>query len=86
MKDGVPVTTPEPVKDGAGIIVRDKMGNPVMQPAKAYSFGRFMCFDYVQLSQRYGLRLESFSATEADRIEQEEEENDTPTYKEAEIF
>ena len=86
MKDGVPVTTPEPAKDSAGNIMRDHNKRPIIQASKTYSFGRFMCFDYMQLSQRYGLRLESFSASEADRIEAEEEEDDTPSYKEGEIF
>ena len=86
MKDGVPVTAPEPVKDSAGHLLRDKLNNPIMQPVKTYSFGRFMCFDYMQLSQRYGLRLESFSASEADRIEAMEEDDDSPAYQEGEIF
>ena len=85
MKDGVPMTVPQTAKDSAGNIMYDNLHNPIMKPSTAYSFGRFMCFDYLQLAMRYGLRLESFTASEADRIEQEEEELPTE-YKEGDIF
>jgi hypothetical protein len=85
MKEGVPMTVPQTVKDSAGKIMYDNLHNPIIKPVTAYSFGRFMCFDYKQLSVRYGLRLESFTASEADLIEQEDEEKQ-PTYKEADIF
>ena len=85
MKDGVPMTVPQTAKDSAGNIMYDNLHNPIMKPVTAYSFGRFMCFDYQQLSARYALRLESFTASEADIIEQEEDEK-LPTYKEGDIF
>jgi hypothetical protein len=85
MKDGVPMTVPQTAKDSAGNIMYDNLRNPIMKPVTAYSFGRFLCFDYQQLSARYGLRLESFTASEADLIEQEDEDK-PPIYKEADIF
>ena len=43
--------------------------------------------DYEMLKNRYGLRLERFSAMEADRIEEEEDKKDAPPeLKEGEIF
>jgi hypothetical protein len=38
------------------------------------------------LKNRYGLRLERFSALEADRMEEDEDDEKPPTYTEGEIF
>ena len=86
VKDGVPETVQEHAKDSSGRLMYDNLNNPIMRPAPAYKFDRFLCFDYEMLKSRYGLRLERFSAIEADRIEQEDEEDATPSYKEGEIF
>ena len=59
----------------------------MVSPVNVYKFDRFLCFDYEMLKNRYGLRLERFSAMEADRIEEEEDKKDAPPeLKEGEIF
>lgn len=84
MKDGVPETVMQPVKDATGKIMLDQQRQPITRLAPVYNFGRFLCFDYELLKSRYGLRLERFTAFEADSIEQEEEKPDE--YKEGDIF
>ncbi len=86
MKDGVPESVQELVKDSAGHQMYDKLNNPMTRLAPAYKFDRFLCFDYEILKNRYGLRLERFSSLEADRIDQENEEEERPTIREGEIF
>jgi DNA primase catalytic core len=87
VKDGVPETIQEHAKDSAGRPMYDNLNNPVMKAVPAYKFDRFLCFDYEMLKSRYGLRLERFSALDAERMEREEEEEENaPEYREGEIF
>ncbi len=88
MKDGVPETTLQPARDSLGKIMLDNLNNPIMKPVQVFSFGRFLCFDYEFLKNRYGLRLERFTSLQADDIEEQEEENDEKKeeYKQGDIF
>ena len=86
MKDGAPELVVTPEKDALGNIKIDNQKRPIMKSTNVFKFDRFLCFDYEMLKNRYGLRLERFSAMEADRIEEEEENDTTPTYTEAELF
>ena len=81
MRDGVPVTTLVPVTDNQGRAVLDKLKNPQMKPVTVYKDGRFLCFDYQILHDRYGLRLETFTAAGG-----EEDDEAEPEYEEGEIF
>lgn len=84
MKDGVPETVNQPVKDATGNVMLDNMRQPVMRPAPVYNFGRFLCFDYELLKSRYGLRLERFTASEADSLEEDDDAREE--YREGDIF
>ena len=87
MKDGMPEQVVTTEKDAAGNIKFDLQKRPIMHAVNVYKFDRFLCFDYEMLKNRYGLRLERFSAMEADRIEEEEDKKDAPPeLKEGEIF
>jgi hypothetical protein len=86
MKDGVPEMVQEHAKDAMGKLQYDNLNNPIMKAVTAYKFDRFLCFDYEMLKNRYGLRLERFSALEADRMEEDEDDEKPPTYTEGEIF
>ncbi len=81
MRDGVPVTSVVPALDAQGHSVRDKLNNPVMKQVPVYKDGRFLCFDYQILHDRFGLRLETFTA-----IGDDDGEDDEPEYKEGDIF
>jgi len=51
-----------------------------MKNVPVYKDGRFLCFDYQILHDRFGLRLETFTAVG------NEEDDDEPEYKEGDIF
>ena len=83
MRDGLPVMTSVPLTDGRGNTVYDKLNNPMTKQVPVYKDGRFLCFDYQILHDRYGLRLETFTSLGSD---DEDEEGRPPEYKEGDIF
>ena len=85
MKDGMPEMVLEQAKDSMGRPQYDNLKNPIMKQVVAYKFDRFLCFDYEMLKTRYGLRLERFTALEADRMEEEDDDR-PPTYKQGDLF
>lgn len=85
MRDGVPVMDQVPALDPRGFVIRDKLNNPMMKQVPVYKDGRFLCFDYQILRDRFGLRLETFTSIDGNADEIEEEDNETE-YHEGEIF
>jgi hypothetical protein len=81
MRDGVPVTTPVPVMDSMGRPMLDGLNNQVMKHVPVYKDGRFLCFDYKMLHDRFGLRLETFTANG-----DENDEDAEPEYTEGDLF
>ena len=81
MRDGVPVTTPVPAMDSMGRPMLDGLNNQVMKHVPVYKDGRFLCFDYKMLHDRFGLRLETFTANG-----DENDEDAEPEYTEGDLF
>ena len=84
MREGMPITTSVPVTDAKGNILYDKLNNPLTKQVPVYKDGRFLCFDYQILHDRYGLRLETFTAVGSES--DDDEEDVEPEYKEGDVF
>lgn len=80
MRDGVPVTVAVPALDNNGRTIKTQLNTTQMRSVPVYKDGRFLCFDYQILHDRFGLRLETFTAVG------DEDDDDEPEYKEGDIF
>ena len=82
MRDGVPVMAQVPALDPLGHAIKDNLNNDMMKMVPVYKDGRFLCFDYQILHDRFGLRLETFTSIGSE----EDDEDKEPEYQEGEIF